>query len=225
MMLKLKRYRHYLILLTSASLSSCSSMADDVIAFERVTQLAQVKHGDKAVSVIKNWESALNRVLPKPEVRRLQEINDYFNMYLSFQADQTVWGVRDYWATPLEALLRGSADCEDYAIAKYFSLKYVGVDPSRLRMTYVRARTGVGATGLQAHMVLAYYATPDSDPLVLDNLMSEVRPASRRPDLLPVFSFNADGLWKGASASTPREKNELSLWQGVLSKMKQEGFE
>jgi hypothetical protein len=48
--------------------------------------------------------------------------------------------------------------------------------------------------------VLAYYALPEAEPLILDNLISELRPASRRPDLTPVFSFNAENSTRQLSS-------------------------
>ncbi|MDM8349520.1 transglutaminase-like cysteine peptidase [Pseudomonas sp. sp1636] len=50
-----------------------------------------------------------------------------------------MWGERDYWATPIEALVKGAADCEDYSLAKYFSLRQLGVPTGKLRLTYVKA--------------------------------------------------------------------------------------
>jgi hypothetical protein len=76
-------------------------------------------------------------------------------------------------------------------------------------------------------MVLAYYAAPDAEPLVMDNLIGDVRPASRRPDLVPVFSFNSAGVFSGiagggaVAASTGR----LSRWEDLLRRAKVEGFD
>jgi hypothetical protein len=91
-----------------------------------------------------------------------------------------------------------------------------------LRLVYVRAQVSGRA---QAHMVLAYYALPDAEPMILDNLVTSVRPASRRRDLTPVFSFNSEGLWEGVgmqSAGDPQAR--LSRWRQVLSKAHDEGF-
>ena len=78
---------------------------------------------------------------------------------------------------------------------------------------------------VQAHMVLAYYPTPNAEPLILDNLISDIRPASRRPDLVPVFSFQCRGFVArcgAASAGDPAAR--LSRWRDVLSKVKAEGW-
>ena len=96
-----------------------------------------------------------------------------------------------------------------------------------MRLIYVQARIGgVNSSITQAHMVLAYYPTPEAEPLILDNLVTEVQPASRRPDLLPVFSFNAQGLWQGATgARGAAGPASLSRWQELLRRVRAEGFD
>lgn len=154
--------------------------------------------------------------------RRLTLVNRYINQRIAFHTDQEAWGVADYWASPLEALSKGQGDCEDYAITKYFSLVSAGVPESRLRMVYVRAMLDGKP---EAHMVLAYYAKPESVPLILDNLQGEVKAATQRPDLAPVFSFNAEGLWKGVGHSSAGDPvARLSMWRDLLAKVRAEGF-
>lgn len=163
------------------------------------------------------------RAAALPEERdRLTVVNNFFNQRIAFRDDMEVWGVIDYWATPLELLDKGMGDCEDYAIAKYMSLLAAGVPQARLRMVYVRAQFQGRA---QAHMVLAYYATPEAEPLILDNINPEIRPASQRGDLSPVFSFNGEGLWSGVGATTAGNPLlRLSLWRELLARAKEEGF-
>ena len=154
-------------------------------------------------------------------------MNTFFNRRIVFAEDIEAWGQADYWASPLEALALGRGDCEDYAIAKYFSLVAVGTPVARLRLVYVRAQVAGNPSGSegQAHMVLAYYAQPNAEPLILDNLVTSVRPASRRPDLTPVFSFNSEGLWQGVGAQSAGDPQaRLSRWRLVLTKARAEGF-
>jgi predicted transglutaminase-like cysteine proteinase len=124
---------------------------------------------------------------------------------------------------------RGRGDCEDFVIAKYFTLRLVGIGPEKLRLVYVRARTGSTDTvATLAHMVLAYYGQPDGEPLVLDNLISDIRTASRRPDLAPVFSFNGQGIFAGASGTQLAPaigSGRLSRWEDLLRRARVEGFE
>lgn len=140
-----------------------------------------------------------------------------------YELDPVVWGQNDYWATPLEFIGRAAGDCEDFAIAKYVTLLQLGVPNERLRLIYVRARTAGAKT--EAHMVLGYYENPSDEPLILDNLITSIRPASQRPDLTPVFSFNSQGLWvAGQSQSAADPTTRLSRWREVLDRMKQEGL-
>jgi predicted transglutaminase-like cysteine proteinase len=110
-------------------------------------------------------------------------------------------------------------------IAKFFSLVALGMPVHKLRLVYVRAQLGGPGGPVQAHMVLAYYASPGAEPLILDNLVGEVRTASRRPDLAPVFSFNSEGLWQGVGSQTAGDPTaRLSRWREVLAKARAEGF-
>ncbi len=173
------------------------------------------------------WQNMLQSVRAGSDTERLKKINDFFNRQIRFGEDASVWSQPDYWATPIETLGQGAGDCEDFAIAKYFSLKEVGVASEKLRLIYVRAKTGT-TDAAQAHMVLAYYSQPDAEPLVLDNLIGDIRPASRRPDLVPVFSFNSEGVFSGISAkdSAPSAgTGRLSRWEDLLKRARAEGFE
>lgn len=164
----------------------------------------------------------IDRATATEELPRLSLVNSFVNKHLNFRDDSEVWGKIDYWATPLESLDKGRGDCEDYAIAKYFSLLHAGTPVAKLRMVYVRAQLGGRSL---AHMVLAYYAEPGAEPLILDNLLPEVRPASQRPDLQPVFSFNGEGLWQGVGATSAGDPlARLSQWRDLLSKARAEGF-
>jgi predicted transglutaminase-like cysteine proteinase len=178
-------------------------------------------------------------VVQADDAARLQAINDFFNQRIAFRDDMAVWGQVDYWASPFEFLEKGEGDCEDFAIAKYFSLLVAGVPVHKLRLVYVRAQLdgpstpaamrptaqGQATAQPQAHMVLAYYASPDAEPLILDNLEPEVRLASRRADLTPVFSFNSQGLWQGPGLQRVSDPAAgLSRWRDVMAKARAEGF-
>jgi len=187
---------------------------------------AAKKLSPRAATEVQSLQPVLTQALDLDERGQLQAINAFFNRHVLFRDDTEVWGQIDYWASPLETLHKGRGDCEDYAVAKYFSLLALGMPTSKLRLVYVRAQIG-GPQGLvQAHMVLAYYAAPGAEPMILDNLITELRPASRRPDLVPVFSFNSEGLWQGVgtqSAGDPTAR--LSRWREVLAKARSEGFQ
>ncbi|MCX7177125.1 MAG: transglutaminase-like cysteine peptidase [Proteobacteria bacterium] len=153
---------------------------------------------------------------PLTDTQTLKKVNDFFNQ-VPYATDQSLWGVEDYWATPVEMLGIFGGDCEDYVISKYLSLKELGIPIDRLRMTYVKAQK-LG----EAHMVLAYYRKPDADPLILDNLIGEVRPASMRTDLEPVYSFNDDDLWLPSGTAKKGGASQVRLWRNLLEKLEKE---
>ena len=190
---------------------------------ERMRQVALQRFGMVAAEAVDHWRGAVAGWRELPEEAQLQRVNEYFNRRIRFADDAVVWGQADYWATPVEALLKGAGDCEDFAIAKYISLRHLGVPAQKLRITYVKAlRLN------QAHMVLTYYPRPDAVPLVLDNLIGSILPASQRSDLQPVYAFNGEGLWLAGSGAgggkQVGDSKRLSRWQDLLKKMKAEGF-
>lgn len=146
----------------------------------------------------------------------LLAFNGFWNKVPYF-SDAEHWGLPDYWASPVEMLASNGGDCEDYSIAKYFSLRELGVPAQNLRITYVRAlKLNV------AHMVLAYYPTPDADPYILDNLTDKIQRASERTDLEPVYSFNDEDLWAAGAAGFKGKSSQIRLWSELLEKMEKE---
>lgn len=192
--------------------------------FDRLQQALVSRFGVGQANVLGEWRQMLNTNTSGSDSEKLRRINDFFNRRIAFTDDISIWGQSDYWATPIETIGRGQGDCEDFAIAKYFSLLNLGIPMNKLRLVYVKAlQNGPGGQTQQAHMVLAYYAAPNGDPLVLDNLVSDIRPASKRPDLSPIFSFNSAGLWQGTGNQS--SKSNLSRWQELLARARAEGFQ
>lgn len=191
---------------------------------DRLLQLA-TRHGGQTLHLAQSLNEMIHQVSRQDDDIRLQAINQFFNRRLLFREDIETWGQIDYWASPLEFMEKGQGDCEDYAIGKYFSLIASGMPPTRLRLVYVKAIFGGQASLQQAHMVLAYYPSSGADPLILDNLIGDIRPASRRPDLIPVFSFNSEGLWQGTQGPGAGDAvARLSRWREVLVKARDQGF-
>ncbi len=187
--------------------------------FTQILLKAEQRYGNlgNAKARLLAWNELMQSNSGLGETEKLTLVNSFFNRQFRFSDDSRNWRQTDYWATPVEALIKGAGDCEDYSIAKYFTLRRLGVPSDKLRITYVKA-----LQYNQAHMVLTYYASPTATPLVLDNLIGEIRPASLRKDLLPVYAFNAEGLYLPNGKKGDSKK--LSRWQELLQKMKAEGF-
>jgi predicted transglutaminase-like cysteine proteinase len=207
------------LLLAGVMLGSLSADWD----FSLISRRAQALYGPlgEGQQRINDWQYLLASQKQIGESEQLNVVNRFFNKQLRYVEDIDLWHAVDYWETPIEALWKGAGDCEDYAIAKYFSLRHLGVASEKLRITYVKA-----LTQNRAHMVLTYYSTPDAEPLVLDSLIDVIKPASQRKDLLPVYSFNAEGLWLPGAKGNKKvgDTKRLSRWQDVLKKMQAEGF-
>lgn len=161
----------------------------------------------------KNRFIALNNLLQKLQnadtKTKLEKINDFFNN-VGYGEDKDIYGVNDYWATPYEFLAKDKGDCEDYAIAKFFALKYLGIPSSKMFLIYVRLS---GAK--DAHMVLSYFETPTSEPLVLDSIRKIIFPASQRTDLKPIYNFNPDILDNGGKTAAHKK------WDVVLKNFRE----
>lgn len=181
---------------------------------------ARQHYGAKAGRAVESWQVALAQAGGLDEQEKLRMVNDFWNNALIGGEDISIWGQVDYWATPLQSLAKGSGDCEDYVIGKYFSLLYLGVAPEKLRFVYVRAQVGSQSI---AHMVLGYYPQPQAEPLVLDSLVDRIQPAHNRPDLTPVFSFNAQGVYMSGGKRSSVEG--IGRWRDLLSRMRAEGFQ
>ena len=161
------------------------------------------------------------------DMQKLTHVNMFFHENVRYEYDIMQYDEEDYWASPVELLGSGSGDCEDWAIAKYMTLKILGVDEDKLRLIYVQYTdmTEPGSRPI-AHMVLGYYAQPNAEPWILDSLTPQVSAASKRKDLKPVFSFNSQGLWAGEGnvKSSKSSVAKLSKWRSVLERSNQEGI-
>lgn len=214
------------VLIFLTSLFSSGAIA--AINFDRLLTLAEQQYETRAHQSFSELRDIFKQLADAPEQEKLKAINEFVNRRIRIPGeDINIWGKSDYWATPLESIGRNTGDCEDYSIAKYLFLRELGVPNDKLRLTYARAQIGGSHSRIfQAHMVLSYYATPNAEPLILDYLIGDIRVASRRPDLRPIFGFNSDGLWVGNSASSRGDSTaHLSRWRDVLERAKKEGIE
>ncbi|MCG2634225.1 MAG: transglutaminase-like cysteine peptidase [Gammaproteobacteria bacterium] len=205
-----------ILLLALATGWLCAALPDSLGLSEAVIDQATLRYGPVARNRLIAWRDLVAQNRQATEQDKLRLVNDFFNQ-IRFVSDQTHWSQTDYWATPIEFLGTNGGDCEDFSIAKYFTLRALGVAESKLQITYVNA-----VELQQAHMVVTYFSTPAAEPLVLDNLNRLIKPASQRPDLLPVYSFNGEGLWlskergRGERVGTSKR---LKSWREVLNRM------
>lgn len=217
--------RHASAIICTGLLAAALAIAQ--VDFALMRELALSRYGPHTAKVVDDWQATIRDIQPLSELERLERANDFFNSRIRWREDAQTWGQSDYWATPLEVMGSGAADCEDFAIAKYATLVLAGIDIDKLRITYVKAqRLGEDDPATSAHMVLAYYPEPSAEPLILDNLVPQILPASRRTDLIPVYGFNSQGIWVGGASSPASTQPEakLSRWRDLLHRASAEGL-
>ena len=202
------------------NLVSCQlAFADKFPVSNRLLNNIEQEHDGYARERIIIWEKLILQNKHADNLEKLRVVNDFFNK-MNFANDIDLWGEEDYWATPLQMLTSNGGDCEDYSIAKYFTLRKMGIPAERMRLTYVKA-----LKLNQAHMVLTYYPAPDAEPLILDNLVTDIQTASNRKDLVRVYSFNGTDLWLAKERGGDKligRSGRLSRWQEVIARINDE---
>jgi len=209
-----------LILLSLAYTLTAAPEFNILMPEAQIKTLGQ-KYGEMAERRLQSWQNLIKEIGNLEDEEKLTRVNDFFNQ-MNFVDDIDHWHKKDYWASPVEFLITNGGDCEDFSIAKYYTLRQVGIPIEKLSIAYVKAlRLN------QAHMVLTYYATPKSTPLILDNLIAEIKPANRRPDLQHVYSFNGDNLWlskKGRRSTLVGTSDQLKPWVQLQSRMENQDY-
>lgn len=203
------------VLISFSSLFSTASKTFNID--ESQLKSIENKYGIQAKTRVEEWDAMLESSKDENTLTKIKNVNDFFNK-ITYKSDLSVWGIKDYWATPFEFMGVGAGDCEDYAIAKYFSLIKLGIPDEKLRITYVSYKKA-NSKFEQAHMVLTYYHKTGVEPVVLDNIDKTLQVASKRTDLKPVYSFNASGLWQAKTKGEARVgNNELKSWKDLMSR-------
>lgn len=154
---------------------------------KRAEQKYDVQSKNRFIAV---QQKLLNNLKNASEIKKLNTVNSWINS-IRYASDKDLYGVSDYWATMYEFVGQGMGDCEDYTIAKYYILKELGVNPKKLKFTYVIYKNRRGRK--ISHMVLAYLkvAKPrkKSDILIMDNNNRLILPASKRKNIIKVIKM------------------------------------
>lgn len=152
-------------------------------------------------------------------IRKLSHVNAFYNKILPID-DAKKYLVDDHWSTPKEFLINGRGDCEDYAIAKYFTLLETGIPKEKLFLSVVKVK---GETNY--HMVLLYIENKKAMPLVLDNLSFKVLPFDKRKDLQAKFIFNEKSAYilknKKIYKKVKINWGKVDKWQVLLDRIYQ----
>lgn len=138
--------------------------------------------------VVSQWKELTEEMKSMPVREQLDVINEWGNDH-PYIVDQLNWGMVDYWATPYE-FMEVNGDCEDYAIAKYYSLRAAGMPADKMRIIILQDLNLGGII----HAVLGVY---DDDTMwILDNQSKEVRDAMSIYHYRPIFGANETRWWR-----------------------------
>lgn len=142
------------------------------------------------------WKNLVAYVRQAPEMELFRSVNGYFNQWRP-KNDADTWDTPEYWASPREFIAKRGGDCEDYAIAKYFALRFLGVDANRLRIVVIHARDERGVPAANLHAILAVRA--GENWFILDN---NARPKNNifphtqyKGRFEPLYSVNENSAW------------------------------
>jgi predicted transglutaminase-like cysteine proteinase len=146
------------------------------------------------------WQELIDQQKGHGLASKLQAVNSFVNK-TPYKVDAINWGVGDYWATPGQFFVK-YGDCEDYAVAKYLTLKRLGVDASRMRIVVlqdIKLRV--------PHAVLAVYT--DGDIIILDNQIKRPVWAAEIRHYRPIYSINEDAWWLHRAKGSMRRKKRI----------------
>ena len=153
---------------------------------ERKLENGPCTDADPPICHLVEWKAFLSGLKGKSRMDQLQEVNRYMNAH-PYILDMVNWGVQDYWETPKEFLDR-NGDCEDYAIAKFYSMRALGMDNTNLRIVVLQDMN------LQIpHAILVAYV--DGKAFALDNQIPEVVSTEIIHHYRPFYSINEEAWW------------------------------
>ncbi len=192
------------------------SLHSHVAAFEvseKLLDKIREQHGSVAETRLRNWRKMVKHSDARMDIEKLRLVNDFIN-----RAHQVThansWYKTDARADPLAFLVNHSGDGQDFTVAKLFTLHQMGVDLVKLRIGYVKSKDLD-----HSHTVLAYFPSPNAEPLILDNIVRHIKPSSARKDIEPIYLFDPRDIMMaaGESRQLPTEKsNHLVKWQNLL---------
>ena len=150
----------------------------------------QLKKDTNSYNILKDYVKFLNKISSLDRQQQIEKINSYINAIVP-KYDIYNYKNEEYWATPFEFFAKGGGDCEDYVIAKKYTLHLLGIPSKDMYFNIVKEKY-IGGD----HMVLSLYVKKKNTFLVLDNLSTIILPFDKRIDLKSTFLFNENGFFR-----------------------------
>lgn len=133
------------------------------------------------------WEEFISHAESLGREAQIYAVNAEMNRS-PYITDLVNWGMEDYWETPLQFLDR-SGDCEDYAIAKYMTLRELGFSPEEMRIVILKDSN---INLMHAILVVSH----NGRALVLDNYIPQVTESTRIRHYHPIYAINENRWWR-----------------------------
>lgn len=184
--------------ITDEDFSKILRSPDRNYIFDRINELIYLK------KKLKNVDN---------ELQKLTVVNDFFNEY-EYKSDEKIYKKTDYWATRKEFIFKGEGDCEDFVIAKFFTLLELGIDESKLSLLQ-------NIHNNEYHLVLAYQEEEFSDVLVLDSINKRILPLTKRNDILVLYTLETIDLKNSSVVRTDLEYLSNYKWTEIYLKSKE----
>lgn len=151
----------------------------------------QSHYAESRSKAVRAWQAMIRAQRNHHQIDQLKSVNRFINQW-RYRSDSYNYQTSDYWASPAEFFKR-SGDCEDYAIAKYVTLRQMGFSAEQLRLVVVK-----DLVRDLAHAVLAVYVA--GDVYILDNVNNQVRLQAEVAEYAPYYSVNEHARWAHAAA-------------------------
>jgi predicted transglutaminase-like cysteine proteinase len=207
----------------TSQIASHLNSKNKIINFGVLQEKFAIRTGTKSSKLITNFQLYLNKIATLPEEIKIKKLNDYINSQFLYSEDKEIWGKPEYWASPLELFEKLAGDCEDFAILKYVALLELGVNPDKVRLSYVKIHKKNSTLKDESHMVLKYFQNPESEPMILDSIVNDIYPRSKRIDLIDYYDFNSKNVFVD-NVKTKYQFASFLNWKECLEKMKSEGI-
>lgn len=183
----------------------------------KIINKINAKYGKYTANRFILLKKKISEVKNKSDIEKIKMVNDFFNK-VKYSSDMKVWNKKDYWATPYEFLAKDKGDSEDFVFAKYFTLvNELNIDSKKLYFTYVKSKKKK-----VSYMVLTYYKTKKSMPIILDSINYKALPASKRPDIIPIYSFSAKSAGLNKSKKSKFKEKQSLKFRTLLRNIKEE---
>lgn len=183
-----------------------------------IQKIENAKNKSQIIRRFKNYSNLIKNSKNFSIFKKLNYTNLFFNKFLP-TLDKNGSQIDDHWLTQKEFIFKGYGDCEDYAIAKYFTLLNLGLKKENLFLCVTKTNNYSGAS---FHMILLYVKNKRKSALVLDNLSSKVVLLKKRKKLHPIFAFNETSTYtlnkNKFLLKINLNWNGIKKWENILKK-------